>query len=127
MPSEDGTLTDFGGVRDSTGKGGDPSARRNRRWLPVLDHQMKFFDQGVDFLEVFPAAFFWLQIQGAAKGEHIAKIADPGGRHGGAFGLEKYRLPDDFDLGFHTCRIHFEGLPKRLANELQLFGERFHR
>ena len=40
--------------------------------LPILDHQLKLFHQGVDLLEIFAAPFLRSEIQGATKGDHVA-------------------------------------------------------
>jgi hypothetical protein len=46
------------------------------RSLPVLNHQIEFVDETVDFLEIFAAAFFRFDIEGATEGDHIAQVAN---------------------------------------------------
>ena len=48
--------------------------------LPILDHQLELFHQGIDFFQIFPAPFLRLEIQGATKRNHVAEIAHVCGR-----------------------------------------------
>ena len=69
-------------AREGTPREGGGEMPRWARWpawdgsLPILDHQLKLFHQGVDLFEIFAAPFLRFEIQGATKGDHVAQITD---------------------------------------------------
>jgi hypothetical protein len=102
--------------------------RMKEGWrLPILDHQLKFFHQGIDFFQIFAASFLGSEIQCAAKGNHIAKITNLGGRQGGVFGLLKDGIPDLSQLSFDAFRVGVDGFAKRFSDEVEFLREGFHR
>ena len=94
--------------------------------LPILDHNVEVFDDGIDFFEVFAASFLGLDIQGTTERDHIAQITNLS-RGGLFFGLLEYGIPDLGKLGFDPCGVDLDGFAKGFANERELFREGLHR
>ncbi len=92
----------------------------------MLNHELEFFDQRIDLFEIFPAAFLWFQVQGAAKGDHIPQVANVGSRQFRILGLLEDGIPDLVELGFNAGGIDVDRFAKRFANEVELLGEGFH-
>jgi len=95
--------------------------------LPILDHQLKLFHQGVDLFEIFAAPFLRFEIQGATKGDHVAQVAHVRGGQFGRFRLVKDGIPDQGQLGFDAGAIDVNRFAKRFAYEVEFLGEGLHR
>ena len=54
--------------------------RRAGACLPILDHKVEFFHDGIDFLEIFAASFLRFEIQCATEGDHIPQVTNMTGR-----------------------------------------------
>jgi hypothetical protein len=96
------------------------------RSRPVTDHQMEFFDEGLDFFEIFATTLIRFQIQGAAQSDHVAEIANFGGLQVRVFDLFEHSIPELGQVGLDAGRIDLDGFAKRFADEIELLGERLH-
>ena len=43
---------------------------------PILDHQIELVDETIDFFEIFATALLGFDIEGAAKGDHVAQVTN---------------------------------------------------
>lgn len=101
-------------------------ASRILQELPILDQELKFIQEGIDLFEIFAATFFGFQVQGSAKGDHIAEITKLSGRGIRVFCLLEHGFPESSQLSFDASGISLDRLSISLANEFELFGERLH-
>jgi hypothetical protein len=95
--------------------------------LPILDQDLKLIQESVDLLEIFAASFLRFQIQGPAKGDHVPEITKLRGRRVRIFSLLEDDIPECGQLSLDPSGVNLDRFSISLANEFELFGERFHR
>lgn len=93
---------------------------------PITDHEMELFNEGLDFLEIFAAPLVRLEIQRAAKGDHVAQVANLGWGDIWIFGLLEHCIPELGQLSFDAGGIDLDRFTKRFPHEIELLGERLH-
>jgi hypothetical protein len=92
--------------------------------LPILDHQIELIDKAIDFLQVLAASFFWFDIEGATKGNHVAQVADGVLGEVRGLGLRESCLFNMTKFSFHPSRVNIEASTEGLPENLDFFGER---